>query len=131
MFAMPLIIGGDACLTMHELSIIQSVVDTVRDSAQKNGLTRVNKVKLVIGKLTMALPDSLYFAFEAVAVDEMFKHAVLEIEERDIGCLCKRCQNRFPVNDGYNFICPQCGYERVDIVAGRELYIDYFEGDEV
>lgn len=116
---------------MHELSIIQSVVDTVRESAGVHGLTRINKVKLVIGKLTMALPDSLCFAFEAAARDEMFKNAILEIEERDISCLCKRCQNCFKVDDGYNFICPQCGHEQVDIIAGRELYIDYFEGDEI
>ncbi|MBP8819715.1 MAG: hydrogenase maturation nickel metallochaperone HypA [Syntrophomonadaceae bacterium] len=115
---------------MHELSIIQSVVDTVRDSAEKNGLKRVNKVKLVIGKLTMALPDSLQFAFEAVIVDEMFKNAVLEIEERDVTCECNSCQHRFVVDDAYCFICPNCGHDRVDIIGGRELYIDYFEGDE-
>lgn len=116
---------------MHELSIIQSVVDTVRENAIAHGLTRINKVKLVVGKLTMVLPDSLYFAFEAVAVDAMFKDAALEIEEIAPGCLCASCQNRFPVNDDYSFVCPQCGQGQVDIITGRELYIDYFEGDEV
>jgi len=115
---------------MHELSIIQSVVDTVRDSALQNGIMRVNKVKLVIGKMTMALPDSLQFAFEAIIIDEMFENAVLEIEERDITCECSSCQHRFSVDDAYRFICPNCGHDQVDIIGGRELYIDYFEGDE-
>lgn len=115
---------------MHELSIIQSVVDTVRDCAEKNGLKKVNKVKLVIGKMTMALPDSLQFAFEAIAVDGMFKDAVLEIEEKDITCECSSCQHHFQIDDAYCFICPNCGHERVDIIGGRELYIDYFEGDD-
>ncbi len=115
---------------MHELSIIQSVVDTVRESARSHGFIRVNKVKLVVGKLTMALPDSLQFAFEALAVDEMFKDAALEIEEKELCCLCTCCQRRFQVNDDYNFICPQCGQGQVDVITGRELYIDYFEGDE-
>jgi len=115
---------------MHELSIIQSVIDTVSDSARINGIRRVNKVKLVIGKLTMALPDSLQFAFEAFAHDEMFNNAVLEIEERDISCECRRCLNRFQIDDTYCFICPCCGNDQVEITGGRELYIDYFEGDE-
>jgi hydrogenase nickel incorporation protein HypA/HybF len=115
---------------MHELSIIQSVVDTVKKSAWEHKLKRVNKVKLVIGKLTMALPDSLQFAFEALAIDEMFENAVLEIEERNISCLCNSCQSCFQVDDKYRFICPQCGHDRVNIISGRELYIDYFEGDE-
>ncbi|MGS0764840.1 hydrogenase maturation nickel metallochaperone HypA/HybF [Syntrophomonas curvata] len=116
---------------MHELSIIQGVVDAVRESAIEHGLARVNKVKLVVGKLTAALPESLCFAFEAVAVDEMFKDATLEIEERELCCICTCCQSRFQVNEDYNFICPQCGHGQADIITGRELYIDYFEGDEV
>jgi hydrogenase nickel incorporation protein HypA/HybF len=118
---------------MHELSIMQSVIDTVSDSARINGITRVNKVKLVIGKLTMALPASLQFAFEAFTHNEMFNGAVLEIEEREISCECRRCLNRFQIDEDETccFICPSCGNDQVEITGGRELYIDYFEGDEV
>lgn len=44
---------------------------------------RVERIKLVVGKLSMALPDSLQFAFEAIkAGEELFRQADLEIEEK-------------------------------------------------
>jgi len=51
---------------MHELTLMQSVLQTVEQDAAQHGINRINKVKLVIGQLTMALPDSLIFAFEAL-----------------------------------------------------------------
>ncbi len=44
---------------MHELSLMQNVLQTVELSAEQHHICRINKVKLVIGQLTMALPDSL------------------------------------------------------------------------
>ncbi|MEN6350284.1 MAG: hydrogenase maturation nickel metallochaperone HypA [Syntrophomonas sp.] len=114
---------------MHELSLMTSVLETVRQSALDNNITKVLKVKLVIGKLSQALPDSLQFAFSVLRTDEMFGSAVLEIEEKEIICLCPDCQTQFTVQDEYSFICPTCQGLRVDIISGRELFIDHFEGD--
>lgn len=116
---------------MHELSLMDGVLNTVRASSGDNGIIRVNLIKLVIGKLSMALPDSLQFAFEALKQeDEMFTGAVLEIEERPIAGLCNECRQEFEIDDKYCFICPRCEGKNVEIIGGRELYIEYFEGDE-
>ncbi|HWP95670.1 MAG TPA: hydrogenase maturation nickel metallochaperone HypA [Syntrophomonadaceae bacterium] len=114
---------------MHELSLMQSVMDTVRDGAQNNNIIRVKKIKLVIGKLSQALPDSLQFAFEALSSDSLFQGAVLEIEERSIKGHCQACGSQFSIQDDYCFICPVCQGFHVDVIEGRELFIDYFEGD--
>lgn len=116
---------------MHELSLMQSVMDIVKNSAIQNNINRVNKVKLVVGKFSMALPDSLHFAFEAITgVEELFKDAVLEIEIKDILCHCQQCQQTIQIEDEYHFICSICGSNKVEIIQGRELYLDYYEGDE-
>lgn len=116
---------------MHELSLMQSVMDIVKDSAAQNSIQKVNKVKLVVGKYSMALPDSLHFAFEAISgVEALFKGAVLEIEEKEILCQCQQCQQTIQIEDTYRFICPLCGSNKVEIIQGRELYLDYYEGDE-
>lgn len=115
---------------MHELSLMEAVINTVRDSALNNDIARVNKVKLVVGKLSMALPDSLQFAFQALnQQDKLFQDAVLEIEERPVICRCSTCTGEFIIENNYSFICPQCTSAKVDIIGGRELFIDYFEGD--
>ncbi|MEN6463017.1 MAG: hydrogenase maturation nickel metallochaperone HypA [Syntrophomonas sp.] len=114
---------------MHELALMGNVIDIVRHSALDNNISKVNKLKLVVGKLSMALPDSLQFAFQVLGQDAMFKQAVLEIAEKKIVCYCNECQQQFAVENDYCFICPLCGQNGVDIIAGRELYLEYYEGD--
>jgi len=116
---------------MHELSLMQGVMDIVKESAAQNGILKVNKVKLVVGKFSMALPDSLHFAFEALSgVEPLFKGAVLEIEAKEILCQCQQCRQINQLEDSYHFVCSSCGSTKVDIIQGRELYLDYYEGDE-
>lgn len=116
---------------MHELSLMEGVMEIVKDSAAQNNIKRVKHLKLVVGKFSMALPESLRFAFEALTgVEELFQGAVLEIEEKEIICLCQQCQQTSHIEDGFHFVCSSCGSIRLEIVQGRELYLDYYEGDE-
>ena len=116
---------------MHEFALIEGVLGLVRDSALQNNIRRVERIKLVVGKLSMALPDSLQFAFEAIkAGEELFRQADLEIEEKEIVCRCGQCHQSFAVEDSVSFICPHCGSVNIEIIQGRELYIDCYEGEE-
>ncbi|HOQ09957.1 MAG TPA: hydrogenase maturation nickel metallochaperone HypA [Syntrophomonadaceae bacterium] len=114
---------------MHELTLMQSVLQTVEQDAAQHGINRINKVKLVIGQLTMALPDSLIFAFEALKPGTMFSDASLIIEERHAQCTCHSCQQEYKLDDYFQFVCPTCGSTDIEVEGGKELYIDYYEGD--
>ncbi|MGI6548502.1 MAG: hydrogenase maturation nickel metallochaperone HypA [Syntrophomonadales bacterium] len=116
---------------MHEFALIQSVLEMVKDSAVQNRIKKVNRVKLVVGKFSMALPDSLHFAFDAIkATEDLFQNANLEIEEREIIGSCQQCQQAFQMHDRYCFVCPSCNSTGIEIIQGRELYLDYYEGEE-
>jgi hydrogenase nickel incorporation protein HypA/HybF len=114
---------------VHELSIMEGVLNMIRESAEQSDIGKVNRLKLVIGKLTMVLPDSLQFCFQVLSQDELFRDAVLEIEEKDIVIRCSECQQQYVLEDGYSFICPGCGTCQTEIVCGREMFLDYYEGD--
>lgn len=114
---------------MHELSLMAGVMDAIRDSAAQNQLTRISRIKLVIGKMSMALPHSLRFAFEALSQEPLFQGCQLEIEERGIKCRCLQCQNQFDVEDEIFFRCTRCQSTGIDIIEGRELFIEFYEGD--
>ncbi|MEQ8176689.1 MAG: hydrogenase maturation nickel metallochaperone HypA [Syntrophomonadaceae bacterium] len=116
---------------MHELSIMEGVLEMVRESARQNDINKINKLKLVIGKLTMIMPDSLAFAFEVLSQEDMFRGARLEIEEVPALIKCKTCNSESIQEDPYCFACLACGSNQVDIVKGREMYLDYYEGDRV
>jgi len=115
---------------MHELSLMQSVMDILLESAEQNNICKINKVKLVVGRFSMALPDSLQFAFEAIATSEpLLDGAFLEIETRSIICQCLECGKKTELEDSYQFVCSGCESAKVEIIQGRELYLDYYEGD--
>ncbi|MEN6460565.1 MAG: hydrogenase maturation nickel metallochaperone HypA [Syntrophomonas sp.] len=114
---------------MHELALIESVLTMVKENAQTNNIKKITIIKLVVGKFSMAVPESLQFAFEAFKDEEMFAEAVLEIKETPIICQCKACGHEFEVDDTYRFKCSQCGDSSIEIISGRELYVDYYEGE--
>ncbi|MTV48803.1 hydrogenase maturation nickel metallochaperone HypA [Heliobacillus mobilis] len=115
---------------MHEMALMESLVDVLAKEAKKHNIQQVKKVKLIVGQLSHALPDALQFAFSVLRQYPPFSsEAELEIEERETRGRCQSCSAEFAVEDNYLFICPQCGGLAVDIVQGRELQIDYFEGD--
>jgi len=115
---------------MHELSLMQSVTELVKESALQNNIHKISKVKLVVGKFSMALPDSLQFAFAAIAaVEPLLEAAVLEIELRSVICRCLECNIRTEIDENYSFICSNCASVSLEIIQGRELYLDYYEGE--
>ena len=115
---------------MHEYSLVEGVVKQLRTSAGENNIRQISRVALVVGKLTMTVPAALQFAFEVFRQQEplLKDDAVLEIREEPVMGECKDCQRRYEIKD-YEFICPSCSGINIKLVGGRELYIDYYEGE--
>ncbi len=115
---------------MHEMALMEGIVKVLKTTAEEHQLEKIKKVKLVIGKMTMVYPDALQFAFSACLRDPIFaEQACLEIEERNIQATCRECQFEFEANDAYAIFCPQCESFAVEMLSGREFFIDYIEGD--
>lgn len=114
---------------MHELSLIQSLVELVAGSALENGITRVTLVKLMVGEYHGALPGALQFAFSCLAPDTPLAGAELEIEIIPVKLRCSSCGLVFSPA-GWSAACPDCGAAPPDVLQGRELFVDYFEGDD-
>lgn len=109
---------------MHELSLIQGLLEAVTKSATREGIKTVHTVQLVIGEIYGALPEALDFAFGVLSKDTVCCGAVLEIEVRELRYVCNLCDSGFTTH-----VCPLCGSRDKHISQGNELYIDYYEGD--
>lgn len=114
---------------MHETALMAEVLKTVQQSALENNLSKVTKIKLAIGKLSMALPEALNFAFQVLKKGTVCEEAELEIESKEIILLCLDCTREFRPQD-YHFSCPFCSSSQIKIIQGRELHILSFEGEE-
>jgi hydrogenase nickel incorporation protein HypA/HybF len=108
---------------VHELSLIQSVVDAV---AEKTAPARVTVVRLEIGRLSGVVVDSIRFCFDLVTEGTALAGATLEIAEPAGHGRCRDCAAEFDVDDPI-VLCPGCGSADVAVLSGRELRITSVE----
>ncbi len=113
---------------MHELSLIQALIEMVVKSAMENNIKKVSKVQLVVGESHGVLPDALGLAFEILTQGTVCAGAVLTIEKSTLLLKCRECAQEF-CPEGYLYRCPNCGAVNAALIKGRELYVDYYEGD--
>jgi hydrogenase nickel incorporation protein HypA/HybF len=109
---------------MHELALVESVIEMVAEHAQGH---RVRRVKLEIGKLTCVTPDAIRFCFDVAAEDTPLEGARLEIIEIEARARCRACGGTF-VQGTLWASCP-CGAQDCERMSGEELRVKEYELD--
>jgi len=111
---------------MHELSITKSMLDLVLDQAQKNGAERVQGINLVIGEMSGVVDDCVRFYFDFLSKGTIAEGAQLSFKAVPVTARCQACGEEFELEE-FNWVCSECGGARIDIVKGRELYLESIE----
>ena len=111
---------------MHELSIAQSVVDTVEKELASRPGALLRKVGMRVGELAGVDADSLRFSWDCLTRETAFEGVALEIETRDWRRRCPHCGLIFAVVN-YQTICSRCGTEETQHQGGDELDVAYLE----
>ncbi len=111
---------------MHELGIMQNIVDTVQNYAKENNIKEVSKVILEIGRISGVVPEALEFCFDVCINDTVLEGAKLEIDRVAAVGKCKKCEEKFDLIEN-NFSCPVCSGNNWDMISGRELIIKGLE----
>lgn len=107
---------------MHELGLIQEVLDIV---AEESKGARVRRVVLEVGALAMVLPDALRFAFELARVGTVAEDAALEVKEVPARARCRRCDAVQNVEQVLARCA--CGSQDLEWLAGEELRVVQME----
>lgn len=107
---------------MHELSITQSIVESVMDHARGR---KVSRVTLEIGKCAGVMIDAVRFCFDIAAEGTPLEGATLEIREIEGRARCRACGEEF-VKVALYTPCP-CGANDFWLVSGEELAIKQYE----
>jgi len=114
---------------MHELSIAQSILETVISEAEKRSLKRVSIIGLRIGALTDIVPEALEFGFNALKADTILAQTELHIETVPIKGYCEKCMEHFEVSE-FIFVCPKCYSNKIKTEQGSELDIAFLEVED-
>jgi hydrogenase nickel incorporation protein HypA/HybF len=111
---------------MHEQSIVASLLSMAIEDAKKDNAQRIISIKLVVGELTGIEKDAVSFYFGFMAKNTIAAGAALEFNYTKAQLRCRDCDIFFP-RDRLEFNCPECNGKAIEIVGGRELYIESME----
>ncbi len=105
---------------MHELSIMQSALETALTEARRTGARKILAMRLRIGVLSGVVPEALQFAFEALATGTEAEGATLAIDDVPARFWCAPCAREF-VAEAMFSDCPECHTPSANIRSGREM----------
>lgn len=113
---------------MHEMAMISSIFNVINDKIKEYGINRVKQVKLVVGDMTGVEDNTMRACFELFAETTPVEGARLVIEHIPIKVRCRNCGNEY-VASNMHFKCSSCGGSSINIITGKELYIDNIEAE--
>ena len=111
---------------MHELAITQSMFDLVLEQAGKAGAGKVGKINLVIGEMTGVVGESVQFYFPFLSQGTIAEGATLSFAMVPTMARCRDCSREFRLQE-FEWNCPECGGNSLEIIAGKELFVESIE----
>lgn len=114
---------------MHEVSIANSIIETVQNLLPENSNEYVSSVQIKVGELSSIEIDALQFSFDIIKAKTPLNKAELKIEIIEGKAQCSDCNEVFPMH-GFATPCPNCNSYLVKILQGKEMKIVSFEMEE-
>ena len=107
---------------MHELSIVQSIVQIVTAEATAAHSQLVEEVELDIGTMSGIELSAFHFAWSQAVKNTVMADAKPIINSIEGKAQCMMCDTSFLL-DHYSTPCPNCGSHFIDIQQGKELRV--------
>jgi len=111
---------------MHEQSIVESLLALALENAEKAKASKILRIYLVVGELSGVVEEAVNFYFSFLSKDTIAAEASLFFMNIPGQLRCRNCNTVFNP-ERLDFHCPNCKEQQVEIIGGRELYIDSME----
>jgi hydrogenase nickel incorporation protein HypA/HybF len=111
---------------MHELAITQSMFEIVLQQAEQAHAKKVTKINLVIGAMTGVVSDSVQFYLDFMTKDTIAENASVSFKTVPAQARCRNCNQTFNLEE-FNWTCPHCQGNIIDVIAGKELFVESIE----
>jgi hydrogenase nickel incorporation protein HypA/HybF len=113
---------------MHEMSIAESVLGIVEDTARRGGLAHVSTVRLEIGALAAVETRALHFCFDSITRGSLAEGAQLVIDELPGAAWCFGCNDAVAIASRVD-ACPRCGGVRLQVTGGTDMRVKDIRGN--
>lgn len=107
---------------MHEMGIVDGMLNTIDSLVEEHGLTRVDKIVLQVGDISGVIPMFVQRAYDLMVSGTKYEKTILEIEELKGIVRCNLCQHEFYAVEN-DHRCPKCGQRNMTPLSGRECFI--------
>lgn len=112
--------------TMHESGLTEDLFTHTMQHAREASAQRIISVRVIIGALSDATPESIRFYFDSLAVGTIAEGAGLEFERAPGKAHCTACGNDVTIGELFT-TCPCCGAYALQITSGNGVYLDSLE----
>jgi len=111
---------------MHELAITQSMLDLVLEQAGEIGAKEVGRINLVIGEMCGVVDECVQFYFNFLSKGTIAEGAALSFTMVPTAVRCRGCNKSFELKE-FDWTCPYCRGNSLEIIAGKELFVESIE----
>ena len=111
---------------MHELSIVESLLALVLQHAEQAEADKVVSVNLVVGELSGVVDEAVEFYWDFLTTETIAKDSRIIFRHVPASLKCRKCGETF-LSSEHGYVCPKCREQQVDIIAGRELFVESLE----
>ena len=111
---------------MHEMSLAQSIVEIVENTAQQNQAPSVVSVKLIVGELAGVEMHALMQRLNIATQGTVMQDAKIEIERPEGTAWCLKCQKTVPIHRRGE-PCPECGSYQLSVNGGDDFRVSELE----
>jgi hydrogenase nickel incorporation protein HypA/HybF len=101
------------------MSLVQSILDIVKEYAARQNFKKVVSITLSFGKASTVVPAALTFAFEVLSENTLAHGAELIFDIKPVVIYCMTCSRDITVNS-YEALCPVCHGHEVLLSGGTE-----------
>ena len=114
---------------MHELAVTQGILNFALEEAAKRQATKITSLTVSLGSLSGIVAECVETYFPLVAEDTIAKDAKLIFCRIPATVRCPECNAQSELPD-FRLRCPACTSRRVELLTGREDYIESIEIEE-
>jgi hydrogenase nickel incorporation protein HypA/HybF len=118
---------------MHEFSICQNLINLVNSEFEilsiSNKNIRLKEVKLQIGALRQIIPEYLIFAYKTLTNDSKLFGSELKIDVIPIEMSCNNCGFK-GILLSKKYDCQKCHSKSIELLNGKELFVESIEIEE-
>ena len=111
---------------MHELAITQSMLDLVLEQARKVEAREVKRINLVIGEMSGFVGECVQFYFDFISKGTIAERAALSFKMIPTTARCRGCGKLFELRE-FDWTCPYCQGDSLEIISGKELFVESIE----